>query len=244
MDLTFQQHQRNRDIQYTGYLSYSEPENKSTPREGDSMYKLRILALAAAGLLVLSTAGTALGSSVGDANAGDVWLDNVGQPAGPGHEMDPHLACQDINLWGAKLADGSGTFTINGWPPSGAKEVDYSGTWSYDTSQGGSQVVATISVANLITTARSNGDSAAHNGFHFKLDFSQDPHKHKTFWVSCTNSSTFTTTSSSHRSTHRATHHPRTTSRSSHTRTTSTARHRRRRHRVSRRPRTSRGFTG
>jgi hypothetical protein len=198
------------------------------------MLKLRVLALAAAGLLVLFVSGSALAARGGDPNAGDVWLDNAGQPSGPGHEMDSHLGCQDINLWGAKLADGSGTFTINGWPPSGAKEVDYSGTWSYDSSKGGSQVVATISVARLITTARSNGDSAAHKGFHFKLDFSQDPHKHKTFWVSCTNSTTFTTTSS-RRSRHRAANHRRTRA---------GARHRRR-HRISRRPRsTARGFTG
>ena len=42
-------------------------------------------------------------------NAGDVWVDNVGQPSGPGHEQDPHLMCADINLWGNGLADASGT---------------------------------------------------------------------------------------------------------------------------------------
>src|SRR5436305_12591321 len=103
------------------------------------MWKLRLGILSACGVFALATGATALAASGGDSNAGDVWLDNVGQPAGPGHEMDPRLACQDINLWGDKLADSSGTFTINGWPPSGGKEVDYSGTWSYDPSQGGDQ---------------------------------------------------------------------------------------------------------
>src|SRR5947209_11101216 len=114
------------------------------------MTKLRISLLAAIGLLAFLAGAPALAASGGDSNSGDVWLDNVGQPAGPGHEMDPHLACQDINLWGAGLADSSGMFTINGWPPSGSKEADYSANWSYDTGQGGDQIVATISIAKLI----------------------------------------------------------------------------------------------
>jgi hypothetical protein len=125
----------------------------------------------------------------GDANAGDVWLDNVGQPSGPGHEHDPHLACADINLWGAGLADSSGTYTIDGWPPSGSQEQDYPATgaagWTYT---GGSspQVTSVISVNALIANAVANGDAPINKqGFHFKLQFSQDPQKHKTFWVNC-----------------------------------------------------------
>ena len=122
----------------------------------------------------------------GDSNAGDVWTDNVGQPAGPGHEQDTHLACQDINLWGSGLADSSGSFTIDGWPPSGSKETDYSGTWAYDTAQGGDQVVAVISISQLIATAQANGDAPKNSqGYHFMLQFPQDPQKHKTFWVDC-----------------------------------------------------------
>jgi hypothetical protein len=109
--------------------------------------------------------------------------------------MDPHLACQDINLWGDKLADSSGTYTIDGWPPSGSKEVDYSSTWSYNTSQGGDQVVSVINVQQLIATAAANGDTPAKQGYHFKLDFSQDPQKHKVFWVNCPAPSSPSTTS-------------------------------------------------
>jgi hypothetical protein len=219
------------------------------------MFKLRMSALVLTGLLALvGGAGSALASSGGDSNSGDVWLDNVGQPAGPGHEMDPHLACQDINMWGAGMADGSGTFTIDGWPPSGSKEVDYSGDWSYDTTQGGDQVVATISIDSLIATAQSNGDSPAHNGYHFKLDFVQDPQKHKTFWVDCPASFTPSVATSSNqkssnrpkpttRAGHRTRH--RTTSRTRHRTTTRTHRRRHhRRHRISRRARSPRGFTG
>lgn len=140
------------------------------------------------GLLALSSAlpATALAASGGDANAGDVWVDTAGAPAGPGHEMDPHLPCANIDLWGAKLADSGGGFTIDGWPPSGARSQAYSGSWSYDTAGGGSQVIAVIDVNTLIAGAAANGD-APHNaqGYHFKLQLSQDPRKSKTFWVDC-----------------------------------------------------------
>jgi hypothetical protein len=143
-----------------------------------------VIAVAAA--LAVPVMGFA--ASGGDSNRGDVWLDNVGQPAGPGHEMDPHLACADINLWGANLADASGVFTIDGWPPSGRQEQVYpasgSAAWHYS---GGKQarVIAVIPVRTLIANAAAKGDSPAHQGYHFKLQLSQDPQKHKTFWVNC-----------------------------------------------------------
>jgi hypothetical protein len=153
------------------------------------MGKHRVGGVAAACILALAAATPVWASQGGNSNAGDVWLDNVGNPAGPGHEMDPHLACQDINLWGSGLADSSGSFAIDGWPPSGGKEEDYSATWSYDTAKGGDQVVAVINVSQLIATAQHNGDAPKNKqGYHFKLQFSQDPQKHKTFWVDCTSS--------------------------------------------------------
>jgi hypothetical protein len=90
-------------------------------------------ATAAAGLalVVVSTLGASpltpkiAAASAHDPNPGDVWLDNVGQPPGPGHEHDPHLACADIYLWGNGLADSSGTFVIDGWHPSGSGTGDY-----------------------------------------------------------------------------------------------------------------------
>ncbi len=161
------------------------------------MAKLRFAAVTAAvaALGLMGTGAAAWAAAGGDPNAGDVWLDNVGQPAGPGHEMDPHLACQDINLWGDKLADSSGTYTIDGWPPSGSQEVDYSSSWSYSQSQGGDQVTSVINVQQLISQAQANGDTPAAQGYHFKLDFSQDPQKHKTFWVNCPAPSTSTPSS-------------------------------------------------
>jgi hypothetical protein len=37
----------------------------------------------------------------------------------------------------------------------------------------------------LIQQVQANGDHPSAPGCHFKLGFSQDPRKHKTFWVSC-----------------------------------------------------------
>ena len=147
-------------------------------------YSLSSLALVAFGM-VAGVSGAAA-SHAGGTNAGDVWVDNVGQPAGPGHENDPHLACADINLWGNGLAGSSGTFAIDGWPPSGSQEQVYSSAWSYNMSAGGDQVVQVISVSTLIQNAITAGDVAQSNqGFHFKLQFSLNPQKHKTFWVNC-----------------------------------------------------------
>src|SRR5437870_8052164 len=121
-----------------------------------------IAAFGAAAFLLALPNGT-LASQGGNNNKGDVWMDNVGQPAGPGHEMDPHLACKDINLWGNALADPSGTYTIDGWPPSGSQEQDYpairNANWSYDTSKGGDQVIDVINVEILIADAIADGDT-------------------------------------------------------------------------------------
>jgi hypothetical protein len=47
-------------------------------------------------------------------------------------------------------------------------------------------VISVISVKALIETAAAHGDAPANGqGYHFKLEFSQDPQKHKTFWVNC-----------------------------------------------------------
>jgi hypothetical protein len=153
-------------------------------RVGSNVRRLGIAG--ATGLVMLAMASTALASSGGNANAGDVWTDNVGQPAGPGHEQDPHLACQDINLWGSGMADASGGYTIDGWAPSGDQEQDYASTWRYDTATGGSQVIDVINVQMLLADAAANGDTPVNKqGYHFKLQLLQDPQKHKTFWVNC-----------------------------------------------------------
>jgi hypothetical protein len=142
---------------------------------------------AASALSLTGIAATAAHAATGgDSNKGDVWVDNVGQPAGPGHEMDPHLKCQDINLWGDKLADSGGHYTIDGWPPSGAKKQAYASSWSYNRAEGGTQVLDVIDVHKLVAAAVANGDAPVNKqGLHFKLQFSQDPQKHKTFWVKC-----------------------------------------------------------
>ncbi len=145
-------------------------------------YGVSCLAVVAFGLV---TGGAT--SAAASKNAGDVWVDNVGQPAGPGHENDPHLACADINLWGNGLAGSSGSFVIDGWPPSGSQELVYPSslsTWTYNQATGGDQVVQVINVNTLIQDAVAAGDvPLSTQGFHFKLQFSLFPQKHKTFWV-------------------------------------------------------------
>src|ERR1700712_1466252 len=131
----------------------------------------RILArTAVAGVLVAGAVATpvaAFAATGGDSNKGDVWVDNVGQPAGPGHEMDPHLACADINLWGNGLADASGSYTIDGWPPSGSQQQAYSSTWQYNGTTGGDQVTDVINVQTLVANAVKNGDAPVNKqGFH------------------------------------------------------------------------------
>jgi hypothetical protein len=154
------------------------------------MQRVRPWVLAPLLIAALVAPSAAWASSGGDSNAGDVWLDNVGQPSGPGHETDPHLSCQNINLWGSGLADLSGTFTIDGWAPSGSQEADYGpSTWTYNQRSGrasGSQVIAVIDVQRLIAQAARNGDRPVNGqGYHFKLQVSLDPQKHKTLWVKC-----------------------------------------------------------
>ncbi|HUY54794.1 MAG TPA: DUF11 domain-containing protein [Candidatus Nanopelagicaceae bacterium] len=126
--------------------------------------------------------------------------------AGPGHEMDPHLGCPAyIILWGSGLADSSGIYTIDGWSPSGSGTGDYNhpgyhqdqawpstksnpGTadWAYNTATGGTQEISYITTAQLVANAIANGDQPVNGqGLHFKLQFVQDPQKHKTFWVNC-----------------------------------------------------------
>jgi hypothetical protein len=47
-------------------------------------------------------------------------------------------------------------------------------------------VIDVINVATLIANATAHGDTPVNKqGYHFKLEFSQDPQKHKTFWVNC-----------------------------------------------------------
>ncbi|HEX6538932.1 MAG TPA: hypothetical protein VF155_07115 [Candidatus Dormibacteraeota bacterium] len=176
----------------------------------------------------LASGGTAAAAPGGHNNKEDVFLDNVGQPCCPGHEQDPHLTCTDINIWGVSMTDPSGTYTIDGWPPSGSHEQDYpasgDGAWTYDQTLGGPQVISVINVHTLISNAIANGDTPQGNqSFHFKLQLLQAPQKHKTFWVDCpttSTTSTSSTTSTTSSSTHRTTH---TTSTAASSTTSSTA---------------------
>jgi len=103
-------------------------------------------------------------------NAGDTWVDVPGQLAAPGHENDPHI-CGLVDVYGNGLADPAGTFEVVAWPPTGdGSTAVASGSWSYDQTLGGNQVIA--------------GPLTLQPG-HYKLTVSQDPTKHKVFWTTC-----------------------------------------------------------
>lgn len=146
-------------------------------------------ALLVAATIAFTLTSTTLPSLAGDANAGDVWLETVGQTGGPGHEHDPHLPCADFDMWGAGLADAAGTFTIDSWPPSGGRQQVYASatsTASWQRTAGRApRVIATVPVQVLVANAVAAGAHSTHQGFHFKLQLSQDPQKHKTFWLEC-----------------------------------------------------------
>ena len=132
--------------------------------------------------------------------SGDVFVDTVNPPNNNGNEHDPHLPCENIFVFGDKLSTTSGTFTVNGIPPSAKPEhQDFPATgtapWSGNTS-GGAALIATIPVATLISNANANGDTPqANQGLHFKLYVSDGTStKTKTFWVDCSAQVTSTQT--------------------------------------------------
>ncbi|MEA2646271.1 MAG: hypothetical protein QOE92_1354 [Chloroflexota bacterium] len=103
----------------------------------------------------------------------------------------PHLPCDDIQLIGIEMNYASDTYTIDVIPPTGDHKQVYptattSGTWNYDKTAGGEQVMDVIDVETLVANAIAAG-AEAHpiQGYHFKLQFTQAPQKHKTFWVHC-----------------------------------------------------------
>ncbi len=167
----------------------------------------KILLACAAAFSVVAT-GLIIGPQASFAtNAGDNFV-SATNTLPTGHETDPHLSCpSQIYLWGNGLTLGSGTFSIDGYHPSGSATGNPFGgayhpdqawpndnanasippkggaTWSYT---GGGRPIATISTAVLIANAQLNGDLyQPQQGYHFKIQFTQLPQKHKTFWVDC-----------------------------------------------------------
>ena len=142
-----------------------------------------VLIATGAAALAVALAVPAAAATGGDSNRGDVWLTQAGRTS-PGHAMEPHLsACSNVWLWGANMGDASGSFSLNGWSPTGHQEVDYSSTWHYPGGKA-AHVIAVISSATLIANARAHGyRPQANQGYHFKLMLSQDPQKHKVFWL-------------------------------------------------------------
>jgi hypothetical protein len=125
-------------------------------------------------------------------------------------DHNPHLPCANIEVMGKDMADGSSNYSIDYWPPTGDKGgvygknsngssaltmvppmtnsgvVGHNGAWVYSAAKGGYQVMDIIDVGVLVANAQAiNPDPHDIQGYHFKLQYTQDPQKHKTFWVKC-----------------------------------------------------------
>jgi hypothetical protein len=107
----------------------------------------------------------------------------------------PHLPCENIEVLGTGMADESGNYEIDSWPPSGRKEPVYgrntsgasvlsagmssgdvgnNGTAAYSTATGGLQVMDIIDVDALVHNAIVAGaDAHPVQGYHFKVQFNQ-----------------------------------------------------------------------
>ena len=151
------------------------------------------LARLATAVAVATALGTPAASAAPDAggppadpaapgNRGSIWLSGEGGTA-PGHH--PHLGCGDILVWGARLADAGGTYEIRSWPPTGARAVVATGTWTAPV--GDAEVVAVVDGRTLTEAAAAAG-APAHDrqGRHFQITLVQGAGvKHKVFWVDC-----------------------------------------------------------
>lgn len=107
----------------------------------------------------------------------------------------PHLPCENIEVLGSGMADESGNYEVDSWPPSGHKEPVYgkktsgasalsagmttgdagnNGLAAYSSARGGLQVMDIIDVDALVQNAIVAGaDAHPVQGYHFKIQFNQ-----------------------------------------------------------------------
>jgi uncharacterized surface anchored protein len=118
-------------------------------------------------VMLLPLHAAAWGTPDHSANPGHVWVEPAGMAAT--HQVT-HLPCGDIAVWGAGLAGRNGTYKVFSWPPTGAKQVVYSGSWSFDPLHA-TQVIATINGTQLLANAANAGAVPSKTqGYHFKLE--------------------------------------------------------------------------
>jgi len=142
------------------------------------------------GTVKMQTAGTCTDANAETLNHGGTCTVAIGdnEQATPRHT--PHLPCADIELVGIGMALPTGAYTIDSIAPTGSGQAYLSpaspATWHYDQVKGGEQVIDVVNVKTLVDNAIALG-AEAHpvQGYHFKLEFTQSPQKHKTFWVNC-----------------------------------------------------------
>jgi hypothetical protein len=125
-----------------------------------------------------------------------------------GKDMGDNTGFYSIDYWPptgnkggvyGKNSNGSSALSLPGMI-NGDDDVTNNGAWQYSSTPttaskqgkvGGYQVMDIIDVSALVHNAQLiNPDPHDIQGYHFKLQFSQDPQKHKTFWVKCAAPST------------------------------------------------------
>jgi hypothetical protein len=141
--------------------------------------------LGALGLAAASLAGGVLHAQAAEIIVNDVWVDNVGGHAGPFHDDDRQLSCAPITVTGARFEHTAGAFEIVLQKPTGKDQRVLKAGWQYDRKAAGSQLLDTVSGADLVAKAKALGISPHGTaGYHFAFRFLQQPHQHKQFWVS------------------------------------------------------------
>src|ERR1700693_1349853 len=106
---------------------------------------------------------------------GDMWTQPGGTAEEPsGHSQEVHLPCGNVDIWGDKLENNSGTWVLYHKPPPNTDETEVArGTYSYSGDE--SMKIATIPLSVLHPAT----------GPHFRLELENDNSKWKTFWLDC-----------------------------------------------------------
>jgi hypothetical protein len=114
-----------------------------------------------------------------------VWVDNAGGNAGSHHAENRRLACAPIDVWGADLEHGSGTYAIVSEEPTDHDQKVVQGDWHYADEHGGKQVLTSLAGADLVRAAvDQNAAPHEEDGFHFAVRIRKGGVEHERhFWI-------------------------------------------------------------
>jgi hypothetical protein len=114
-----------------------------------------------------------------------IWVDNAGGNAGSHQAENRRLACAPIDVWGADLEHGSGTYTVVSEEPTDHDQKVVQGDWHYAEKQGGKQVLSSVAGADLVRAAvAQRATPHEEDGFHFAIRIERGGKEHERhFWV-------------------------------------------------------------